>query len=580
MTIREDILLGVQDNSLVSCLDTISRSGVTDKENLAAELTSLDNNGEIGLADALIAGDTKALEYHHLYRIKEMLGCVISLHQGTVQDVMGLLGSCLSIGQQSSGEALLPAFEEWLSARPKELKNALNLLDHADIDSIDIYACVIRIAISTDHKKYFNAILKLIRGKNVNLATVTLRTLAADNEHLSRASADKILKIIKKPNPNRNVEIFSAGIIFSITEMAKARKVKHNDYFPILVDALSIEGTNIIGACTQALSRNPTRLPHKVATLLIQRIDTITLSEGKNLNGVGWALSRLLKTKHSHLAIQSVEKLMNRNDIDNTEIVFQEMDHYLSTEHVEKLEELFVRWFLNGNYKHCNSLFTSVQRIHGSPPEYKFSSGELAKLSEDELLFICRKAIGFLFHFPVTAASLLVSALNGQTKQTRSKIEDLLYYPIMISNSVSVGDFLKRVKKGKSRAAQYSIRNVIKRHDNYLAGLKSVGEISEFHLSAQERSIVLNKDNDTFEEASAKPENRSALLDAIATKQILLHGSGSISYHKDLGADKTYRRFATKLQSHSFSYELPRLASIDAPGLQFMLWRFKTEQLT
>ena len=98
-----------------------------------------------------------------------------------------------------------------------------------------------------------------------------------------------------------------------------------------------------------------------------------------------------------------------------------------------RLHRTVVEWLLDGNFWLCTSL---SKMITGYTEPYRLDlvKGLLPNAGSDQI-FLCRKATGFLFVSPITAASVLVSTLRHGDPDVAEDVAELLYDPLLVNYS-------------------------------------------------------------------------------------------------------------------------------------------------
>lgn len=110
------------------------------------------------------------------------------------------------------------------------------------------------------------------------------------------------------------------------------------------------------------------------------------------------------------------------------------------------------------------------------------------------------------------------------------------------------------------------------RLEAYIEGLRAPGRIKELRPSERERLIENHRQHESMRQAY-KASEKTSILASLATRQVLLYGTRSISYFKGMGGKQ--QRSEMKMHSFSHSIELPRLDILEPFDLDYLLRVFR-----
>lgn len=228
------------------------------------------------------------------------------------------------------------------------------------------------------------------------------------------------------------------------------------------------------------------------------------------------ALHHLLGTKGEALALNflTVKLREGKLTLEN----FQTTAGELRRSNPQRLYELIVRWFLSGSIDLCDNAGDLVGIEEKRPFDTSIQSFGLTAIQQ---IFLCRKAIGFLFLRPVVCCSIIVSVLRGVEKEAGESVTELLFDPLLLSYSGDAIDYLKGISVDDP--AHAAIQIALSRHDAYFAGLERTGLIKELHSSDYQRDVVRQRTYDEMRAAQNAAERQSVLLSTVH-RSTLLYG--------------------------------------------------------
>lgn len=147
------------------------------------------------------------------------------------------------------------------------------------------------------------------------------------------------------------------------------------------------------------------------------------------LNILDIGLHRLLDTDSEPVVLDFLTARLRDEQI--TMENFRTTASELTRNNPHRLYEIVVRWFLSGSMALCNNVAYLIP--FDEKPTFNASIASI-RLTPAHQVFLCRKAIGFLFTRPVTCCSILVSMLRGGDKEATDEIKDLLFEPMLVTH--------------------------------------------------------------------------------------------------------------------------------------------------
>jgi len=341
--------------------------------------------------------------------------------------------------------------------------------------------------------------------------------------------------------------------------------------FDLIVSLTERPGVHTVHAAAHVLWTLPGARRAGVAQRLLQAAGNLKPANKGTVNELDHALRVLLEEGQVDTALDFVGGLFTGRG----ELELTELDGFMQTlvnGPTSVLSRAVVGWLLSGEGRLCEAISLSLRRQHDEAPALDVEDN-VRGLSDVEQLFVCRKAIGFFFIRPRTAASILVSVLRVCNNATAEEVLRHLIDPLLI-NYGGVRDYLKSLSVDDSARSRVAL--ALKKNDEYLAGLRSVSEIKELNPSEVQRRVQHLRLADQSRKVAKEARKQSVFYDLVK-RSVILHGRRSLSLVADLGGNQ--RRMVTDLHTHSVSFELPRMEIADPVGLDYILRVFRTERL-
>jgi len=389
------------------------------------------------------------------------------------------------------------------------------------------------------------------------------RAIAALRQHLEQETDDQSLGI---------------GLYAAIELHGRSEQANPADTGAIVTLAFKRGGSEMRRRAMQALwfqwkSVTPAILDH-----LIQIAETIDSSDAVAVDHLDHALYQMISGEHVERAIGIVRTVLSANRGTLTVHSFDGFEHQLLTQHRARFEMLAVEWFVSGDRALGEAVMTLVAKVHGAPMLLRPDLTPFG-YGPTELIFLARKAVGYLFSTPVTAASLLMAIMRTGIGDAVKGSTELLFDPLLVNYSGKLGEHLREAAKDTDDPAAPHVRAALQQLESYLEGLRAVGRVKALVPSERERMIEWRRRQKEMEEAMKACEKES-IFSLLATKVVLLYGNRSITYVAPFGDEPgPERRMVTEMQSHHHSHEYARMIVVDPHGIDLMLRHFRVERL-
>ncbi|HEX8654775.1 MAG TPA: hypothetical protein VF693_06095 [Allosphingosinicella sp.] len=219
--------------------------------------------------------------------------------------------------------------------------------------------------------------------------------------------------------------------------------------------------------------------------------------------------------------------------------------------------EIVVRWLRSEKL----GLFLAVHDLcSGFGEDATRFELDFATATQLEAERMARRCCALLMVFPETIASILASLLRTGPAAAFPVVERLLFDPLLINYWHGARAYLETAATGAPAPMADVLARVLKRHDDYKAGIEGVGGLRELRPSQHHRFLVATKKRDE-ERAIGKAAQKESIFAEIFPTSLLLYGDSVIfDYHAEPG--KSLRQ-ESPMQTHEFSHELPRVDVID-----------------
>ncbi|MBO9707971.1 MAG: hypothetical protein J7521_07155 [Caulobacter sp.] len=308
-----------------------------------------------------------------------------------------------------------------------------------------------------------------------------------------------------------------------------------------------------------------------IAASVASALDRTDLDDANAVANLDQGLRQLLRSGFEKQAIDIVSRILSTEGHALTLSDFDDFGGALKAAGLR--DQTMVRWLLSGEPALCREMTSllDVMRSEGSP--LKITDDDLA-LSDEDLMYLCRKSAGFLFSKPVSAASILVAVLRVANAQVADQVSALLFDPLLTNFPGSVTRYLESLPR--TDRAYAGSRAALERSQSYEDDLSSVGRLRELAPSEEQRQTQHRIEREEHRRISKEASDKS-IFARIFTKKLVLHGRKVRSVVPPLGSGAP-RVMETELHGQSYSYELARGEIADTVGVHYQLFRFKRER--
>lgn len=330
-----------------------------------------------------------------------------------------------------------------------------------------------------------------------------------------------------------------------------------------------------VHSVVEIIGRKPSLITESLLVDLASVIDDLDVKNAGTIKGLDYGLSAMIRVGGSQKALWLLEHVVAGQD-DSLDLgVFDSFQHAILEKGGDELGVAIVGWLKSGAPQLCELASEMVSSVAGAPMRFSIDFAAL-KLEDREQVFVCRKAIGYLFFHPVTAASIIISMLRSSYGTLADELVRNLFDPLLLNFSGETRKYVEEVSKDTNDPANASAKKALVLIDEYIDGLRSVGDVAELRPSETERLVERRHHAQKMGTAYKESEKKSVFAN-LFTRKVLLYGNGSIfTVH---AADGKVQKSATKLATHSVSIESPRQLTIDPFDLDMTLRVLRSERL-
>lgn len=531
-----------------------------------AEVRKLHNDGTVDVLEAARSIGTAAIDQHDFFTVMMAYCDLIPDLDAEVPEMLQAV-KALVARAGNDGAAGMPngAFREW-AEHGDRAKATLAAIDATDPeDSAYIYLALQALAKSDPNDALARAITHLTDGQPAarSAAAKAIGTMELASAKALKKACEALSAAATASDDNTLGHVMTAAC-----EIVRAHPKMADWGSQVLQSAEPHASEQAIHQLSLELMFHGEELPPSIvadATMILQKVD---LKSGATLGNIGSAARKLVDHGRLNEAMALVTTLVAAHGELASLEAFDGVASSLRQLDSEQLAEVIFDWLgsLDPNLGQATMSLTAGH--HGSSPLILAAPEAMLDRSDEELLLLAHRAVGYLFLHPITVASLVLSLMRGVGDKAAQAMQDILFDPLLINFSGELADWLKERAKDAADPLQPQIIDLLARLDGYIAGLRAAGEIKELSPSERERMIESHRQHESMRQAHKEAEKKSVLM-SIVSRSVLLYGTRSIS--KFVGIDGEERRNEMPLHSFHHSFETPRIDILEPFDLDYTL---------
>jgi hypothetical protein len=570
---RDDIIAHHAAGTLPELLVERLRGHRTDELGKAfrATLTSLHNNGTIDVLGAARQIASSPIDQHQFFTVMHIYSELIPALEAEMPAMLAAV-KALVARAGNDGAAGMPngAYRTW-AEQGDRARATLAAIDPEDPDDSAYVFIGLQALAKAEPDAALDKAIAYLGGTSVparSAAAKAIGTFGLATPEARRQAAEALSAAAPTADDNSLGHILTA-----MCEIARA-------YPDMAADAAALIGASDPQAGDQAIHQlslelmfHGEELPANIVAGLTAIIHRVPIANRGTLEHIDAAGGKLVTQKRLDEALALITPLISTHDELASLETLDSFSYALLQLPADQLAQVCVGWLLSLDTNLGRATMSLVSNHHSDKPLILQLERATLDLPDADRILLAHRAIGWLFIHPVTAASLVVGLLEGAAEATTKVIADLLFDPLLINFSGSVGDWIAGRAKDGSDPVQPLLAELVARLEAYIEGLRQAGRINELRPSERERLIENHRQNASMRQVYRQAEKKS-IIASLATRQVLLYGTQSISYFKGPGGEK--QRSEMKMHSFSHSIESPRLDTLEPFDLDYMLRVFRT----
>lgn len=492
------------------------------------------------------------------------------LHVGH-RDMMQLVSTLVSRGGEDLA-ATQPyvAFRKWCTVDLVRVRAVLD--DARNGDDLAIEHLCFALEAGADSVSALEFLNDNSESKAKREAAIALGRMTLDAEIATTA----IHSLSEVSIKSQDIQVRNCALLSSFEILDKHPGIPCTDVRRALDKTLDDTSAENLHALSNLIWMHGKSLSEEEVRLVLNALQSVESEHHGTLQSIDYAVPDLVREGYFDALSDLVAELIRNSQGKIGVDTFSNFRKELVDGDRQRFSRLVVKWFLEGNFYLCSSLAKLFNIVGSKQLTLELQPSDLPA-DPKEQLFICRKAVGFIFLAPISVASLFVVILQHGDSGIAEDVLTLLYNPLLVSFSGELQKYLKDVVKQNSNSNVVRISEVLNQKQQALDALVGIETLIELHPSEQHRHIENIRFNREMTQTMKEGRKQSVFFDFV-TIQTLLYGSSATSYIVGPGGE--LRSVNIEMKSHSIEYEYPQLDIFDPEGLNMMLLEFMCEQRT
>ncbi len=540
-----------------------------DNDNSKNAIVSLHNGGKIDLAKEVLSLVNENSNFFYAKNIFEKI--LPDLDISTQKTMSCVRHIFQEAGDDMSAGIVFSSFIEYCKKDENRVKDAIQIIND-DIAWFGFIPSVIIAGSEFDFDKYVKTSIEFTKHKDTNICKGAVHSLGKLQYKNQLTLLKQSFKTIKNIIKTTNSEILSVsiGAIFALSNFDNTLEKETAELIKI---ALKNADDSVLYSVS-CLCYEKEKLPIKLFSILLHALENVNSKHQGTIRNIDSGLQYLLENNQENIVIAYIEKVLMKNKELSIKVFDGLLRHFFDNKEI--LNKITTKWFFSNNLELHKAILEIIQSKEGSDICLFVDKAALKKYPQKRCLFAARKALGYLFVYPISAISFIVSFIDLLDKEGVKEVEEWLFDPLLISYSGKVKEYLESIKSKQSKKTQKIINALFKRLEEYHKNLENSWNILELKPSQEQQETYHRFYSRLMSKSMAESKKKSVFL-SLVSETVILYGNQGISYHKNINQTK-YNRSAINLQHFTTSMEFPSLYIIDSEQLTLLLFNLKMEE--
>lgn len=537
---------------------------------IVKEIANLHNEGKIDAIEQFckLMKDSTEIDFFFAGLIfADVLPTICAPVRSVIECVNHLLTQAGSVLSKSW---LLVPFIKFCKAELARSEEALKIAFNENNKLIEFISPAIIAGATTSLPKYVEIAINLLSHSDLEIrikSTESLGKISFHNESLLNNAFSALKEVIQLEFNDR---LFAATLKTSF-----ALYLQDINLLPRLIDLVShivIHTTDsILHAASEILAIENSSMPIELIDLLFQALYESKPTNRNTLENINFTLLNLIKYQQEDKVFSFFETFIIKNDNKTLIENFNIFIRILHSDYNQAFNRLITRWLLSKKIPLC---ITAMEIVSLNNCVLFADNEQLKSQPEGVCLFATKKAIGWLFNYPISAISFIISLLDCASDAETQQITTLLFYPLLINHPSQLKEYIEGILPSQSSKSKPILNHALSMLETYHENLKATGKIPELRPAVSQREAYARLIHEQTSKIYKDALNNSIFFHT-SNKLIVLYGRKTVKYILERNNQK--KRIEIPLHNHNLSSPIPSLEYVDPHNLNYMLRVFQIE---
>ena len=554
-------------------LSAIAEVSPDEHEGLAETLATLHNSGDIDFLRVCQSDRISARSGTHLYRVRRVFCNTLTRVECSAKEAVAIARVISERTEEAiTVGSVYDALREWFGQTPQRAESGLELVQ----GDMRLYSAAVKPVLLAgaphDVRKYAKVALGIARQAESSSRLDAITALGVmdlqRHEDLLVDALRCFEETIEQPiSDNDGAVIVRAAIGLLQGLGAEGSRLVE----PLLVKACKFPNPDTLHEIVSGVNSHKRVYTERMVDASFSAIASAVQYHRDTIDFIDGLLYEWDIRGDRERVLALVIKLLSRDDESVTVDRLDAFGHRIRNESADLLGWYVVSMLKTGEIPVC--LAASELLPHDEAP--KGLDIDLSDYCQDgnEVLFLCRKIIGYCLANRRCAAALLISCMRAVPDDLSPELETTVFDYFLVNYPSSIDWFEKSVSsKDRARPMVTRLSDKLRK---YLSGTQELGFCEAFRPSERQIRLQHHQQINMWRTKQRQAYERS-IASYIAQESTVLYGTGSI-YYLYTGDDSSPRRQVSKFGSYKQELEIPRLEVLDPVGLDRAVRRFWSE---
>ena len=574
----EELIAAHREGRLIEVAYEMSLGGNETRQSVSDLLVELHNKKDIDLIEAFLGLRNNMQNGPDFFLSRHLFENALPTLSAPVQQVM----TCVQHLAREAGNDLVAntvfgAFINFLVADPSRPFQALEVIRTSPNDWANFVCPTILAGTRINLEEHFGYAVELVSHEAPDISRNAIYSLGRISYPDGSPYLKRAIEEVARIADQKDDDSYMAVVVRTASSLARSDASLVEKAYSAISIALGKGSDLTLHAASEEFGFHAKDMPDQLLNLLISNLRRIKAENRGSIDNIDLGISALLSKNDKTQGIECLESILLANADTLNLKVFDGAIHIILTGDSTTINKLLTRWFLTADRTLCTGIREIVESVYENQLPVEVAIEDLPNKDPATLIFIARKAIGYLFFKPLSVASIIISLIRlAEEKTLMEELGRLLLDPVLLNYPGSTREFLETQIPKETELVAETIKSALNSLDEYMKELRDIGTIPELHPTLEQREAYSRNFNKKMSE-SYKEAMKGSIVELIATKSVLLYGRSSINYVRHGHAGPS--RMEIPMQKHSVEMEFPRRHNLDPFGLDYMLRVFRTERM-